>query len=61
MLQIRVTQDLLGKIVRTNNNHRTYEVTDVLFGKNPSSTYKESSNETIAGYYKRVRVMLSQS
>jgi hypothetical protein len=58
--QLRVTHDLIGKIVRTRYNNRTYVIDDVLFDKNPSSTYSEASEETIDGYYRRVRVQASR-
>lgn len=58
-LQEQFKQDILGLIVLTDYNNRTYRVDDVDFGKNPMSTFpRDGRDTTYCTYYKEVRTLV---
>lgn len=53
--QILFQQSMIGSIVLTDYNNKTYRVDDVDFSLNPLSTFLYKNNETLTyvEYYKR--------
>lgn len=54
LIQTILEGQLLGKVVRTPYNDKTYTIGGIVFNKNPTMTYKDGCDETFLQYYARV-------